>query len=283
MLKKLSILIIITQLIACNTSQSIIRTTKSAAEKNKSIADSKKPLPKQTATKKQATETIESSSKTVVTNEVVSGYIQQFKEVAMQNMTQYSIPASIILAQAILESGAGRGDLAIAANNHFGIKCHKDWVGETINHNDDSPDECFRKYQNPAESFKDHAVFLTNRSRYSELFLLPKGDYKAWATGLKNAGYATDPKYPDKLVSYIERYNLHQYDCLVLGTTFVATNTIEKQQSQTIDDTQYEVQKGDTIYAISKKFNLSVDVLKSLNNLQEDTLSIGQIITIKAK
>ncbi len=281
MLKKLSLLLVICQLIACNSAQSVIRTTKSAAEKNKTITQTKKPNQKPIPAKNQSTETIESTSKTTVANEVVSVYVLQYKDVAMQNMTQFGIPASIILAQAILESGAGRGDLAQTANNHFGIKCHKDWTGETVNHNDDSPDECFRKYQNPAESFKDHAAFLTNRSRYSELFLLPKGDYQSWATGLKTAGYATDPKYPEKLISYIERYNLHQYDCQVLGTNFEPIKTSEKPAVQAIDDTQYEVQKGDTFYSISKKFNLTIETLKSLNNLQDDTLSIGQIIKIK--
>jgi len=218
----------------------------------------------------------------VVTNDVVSGYVLQYKDIAMSNMKTYGIPASIILAQGILESGAGRGRLAENANNHFGIKCHADWLGDSVNHDDDSSQECFRKYNRASESFKDHALFLTSRGRYSALFELDKDDYKAWAKGLRKAGYATDPKYPDKLISYIERYDLAQYDAQVLGTRYVP---VDNQNSRSVsissrNDDYYEVQKGDTLYSISKKYNVLVEDLKQKNKLSDNTLSIGQRLRI---
>ena len=202
-------------------------------------------------------------------------------------MRQYGIPASIILAQGILESGAGAGTLSKTANNHFGIKCHTGWNGDSVRHDDDASQECFRKYNDPAESYRDHAEFLTGRSRYASLFKLEKGDYEAWAKGLKAAGYATDPKYPDKLISYIERYNLHQYDAEVLGKDFtpitksppVVTNSAPKPS--TTGGSYYEVTKGDTLYSISKKFNVTVDDLKQWNNLSDNAISIGQSLKVK--
>lgn len=201
----------------------------------------------------------------------------------MSNMKNFGIPASIILAQGILESGSGRGDLAVNANNHFGIKCHKDWTGESVRHDDDADQECFRKYNDPSESFQDHALFLTSRPRYASLFNLEKGDYKAWAQGLRTAGYATDPKYPEKLINYIERYNLYQYDNQVLGKAYVIDASQNAQPTKTpiVDLALYEVQKGDTLYSISKKFNLLVEDLKQKNNLVENTLSIGQKLKVK--
>jgi flagellum-specific peptidoglycan hydrolase FlgJ len=139
-------------------------------------------------------------------------YISKYSPIAVKHMTSYRIPASITLAQGLLESAAGNSDLARNANNHFGIKCHKDWTGETYHKDDDAVNECFRKYKNPEESFRDHAIFLTTRSRYASLFELPPTDYKAWAHGLKAAGYATNPAYAERLINLIERYELHQFD-----------------------------------------------------------------------
>ena len=127
-------------------------------------------------------------------------YLALFSVVAQEEMRLYSIPASITLAQGILESNSGRGRLSVEANNHFGIKCH-DWTGARIYHDDDSLQECFRKYNDAKYSYRDHSLFLTTRSRYSKLFDLDKDDYKAWAKGLKAAGYATDSKYPHKLIN----------------------------------------------------------------------------------
>lgn len=138
-------------------------------------------------------------------------YIEMWKEVAVEKMRQHGIPASITLAQGLLESGNGNSELARKANNHFGIKCHSDWNGAKVYHDDDKRHECFRKYKDAADSFEDHSKFL-QRSRYASLFELKVTDYKGWAHGLRKAGYATDPRYPQKLIDLIERYELHQLD-----------------------------------------------------------------------
>lgn len=223
------------------------------------------------------------TSKTMSTGEIVNGYVAQYNSVAMSNMKTYGIPASIILAQGILESGAGQSDLAMNANNHFGIKCHNDWTGDKVYKDDDAANECFRKYNQASESYKDHAMVLTGKKRYSNLFTLPKGDYKAWARGLKDAGYATDPRYPEKLISYIETYNLSQYDTKVLGKEAKKEETKVLIQDDFGSDKAglYEIQKGDTFYSVSKKFNLTVEELKQKNNLTENTLSIGQKLIVK--
>jgi len=279
MFKKSLLLFIALTLVSCHATKSPIVTTKKAASKNTTYSSKNK---KTHSSNKSRSEVIESTSRTVVTNDVVSGYVLQYKDIAMSNMKTYGIPASIILAQGILESGAGRGRLAENANNHFGIKCHADWLGDSVNHDDDSSQECFRKYNRASESFKDHALFLTSRGRYSALFELDKDDYKAWAKGLRKAGYATDPKYPDKLISYIERYDLAQYDAQVLGTRYVP---VDNQNSRSVsissrNDDYYEVQKGDTLYSISKKYNVLVEDLKQKNKLSDNTLSIGQRLRI---
>ena len=139
-------------------------------------------------------------------------YINTYKNIAIEKMLEYKIPASITLAQGLLESGNGNSRLAVQANNHFGIKCHMEWTGETFIQDDDAKNECFRKYKNPNESFKDHSLFLSTRNRYAFLFDLDIKNYKAWAKGLKKAGYATNPKYPQLLINLIERYELYKYD-----------------------------------------------------------------------
>ena len=191
-------------------------------------------------------------------------YVKFYSTIAMDEMMQFGIPASITLAQGILESGSGKGRLAVEANNHFGIKCH-DWNGKKIYHDDDKEQECFRKYDNPEYSFRDHSLFLTNRSRYSFLFDLKKDEYKKWAKGLKKAGYATDPRYAQKLIDLIERYELYKFDNIVL-----------KKKNKL-----YKVKRGDTLYSVSEKFNMSVNSIKKLNNLNDDKLSVGQTIIIK--
>ena len=139
-------------------------------------------------------------------------YIKKFAPAAVKNMRFYKIPASITLAQGVLESGHGESTLAKKANNHFGIKCHKGWKGRSIRHDDDEENECFRSYKNPLKSYRDHSLFLVDRDRYNALFELKRKDYKGWAKGLKAAGYATDPKYAEKLISLIERFNLTRFD-----------------------------------------------------------------------
>lgn len=303
MFKKILLIFTLLTLIGCTATKPVIVTTKKAPLKSKkeivrtvrktntitpNRTKSSASIPIKTQSKGNDTETIVSTSRTVVTNDIVRVYISQFKDVAMGNMRNYGIPASIILAQGILESGAGRGDLAMNANNHFGIKCHVGWTGDSVKHDDDAAQECFRKYDNPSESFKDHAVFLTGRSRYAKLFGFSKGDYKAWARGLRTAGYATDPKYPDKLISYIERYNLYQYDNQVLDVNYVSNEkqlveelTIKARNPVNTSLASYVVQKGDTLYSLSKKFEVRVEDLKQKNNLSDNTLSIGQKLVVK--
>lgn len=293
MFKKNLLFLILVLLASCNATKSPIVTTKQAPPKSKNttVSYAKKSTAGKTIVRtkpqqrnsKTVTEVIQSTSRTVVTNDLIGSYVLQYKDIAMNNMKTYGIPASIILAQGILESGAGKGDLAVSANNHFGIKCHVDWAGESVRHDDDSSQECFRKYNEPGESFKDHALFLTSRSRYASLFALSKGDYESWATGLRKAGYATDPKYPEKLISYIERYNLEQYDAQVLGLRYVPTVTESSRMSRvaSASEDMYEVQKGDTLSSISRKYNVLVEELKQKNKLSGNELSIGQKLIVR--
>lgn len=204
-------------------------------------------------------------------------YIAAFGEIAMIEMRKYKIPASITLAQGILESGSGRGRLAVEASNHFGIKCHG-WEGEKIYHNDDASQECFRKYNDPLSSFEDHSKFLTGRPRYADLFKLKEDDYKGWAKGLRQAGYATDRQYPEKLISLIERYRLYEYDDTVLNNTKRAE--VEVSSNNTEQTSIHIVQQGDTLYSLSKKYNTTVEKLQQLNRLSSNSISIGQELKI---
>ncbi len=139
-------------------------------------------------------------------------YIQTYSQIAVEEMLRSGVPASITLAQGLLESGSGQSRLATEGNNHFGIKCHKGWTGRSMKHDDDARNECFRVYDSPEQSFRDHSDFLRYRDRYKFLFDLERTDYQGWAYGLKQAGYATDPKYAGKLIKYIEDYNLARFD-----------------------------------------------------------------------
>lgn len=139
-------------------------------------------------------------------------YIEKYSSLAVEEMYRTGVPASITLAQGLLESGNGQSRLAVKGNNHFGIKCHNTWTGAKVYHDDDRKGECFRKYDSPEESFRDHSDFLRYRDRYKFLFDLELTDYRSWAYGLKTAGYATDPKYPEKLIRLIEEYRLYEYD-----------------------------------------------------------------------
>jgi len=207
-------------------------------------------------------------------NVKIENYIDQYADIAMEQMEQYKIPASITLAQGILESGAGTGNLTLKANNHFGIKCHN-WKGARVYHDDDEKGECFRKYSTAKFSFQDHSLFLTGRSRYLSLFKLGRDDYKGWAKGLREAGYATDPKYPKKLISLIERYKLYLHDAKVLGK--------DPKKAKKIVGTseQHTVKKGDTLYSVSKKYKITVDQLKEYNGLENNTIHEGQTLYVK--
>ena len=207
----------------------------------------------------------------------VEEYITTFSEIARFEMKAYGIPASITLAQGILESGAGRGNLTQRTNNHFGIKCHTGWNGDYDFHDDDEKGECFRKYNHPMYSFRDRSIFLSSRARYAFLFNLDHDDYKGWAKGLRQAGYATDRKYPEKLISLIERYELYKYDKEV-----IKSGRIVKKEPQEYRLTTYVVQKGDTLYSISRRYFISVPELMEMNNLKNSNLAVGQKITVKA-
>lgn len=220
------------------------------------------------------------ASKPVKTRSSASEYIETYAHIAVSQMKEHKIPASITLAQGILESNSGNSQLTQNSNNHFGIKCHKNWEGLRTYYDDDSKGECFRVYKNPATSFQDHALFLTKRTRYEGLFKLRKGDYKAWARGLQKAGYATDKKYPQKLIHIIEKYELYKYDDKVLGkkTTFEATPIADPIDKEALF---YIVKKGDGLYSISRKHRLKVRDLKAFNNLSTNTIYPGQKLYLK--
>jgi flagellum-specific peptidoglycan hydrolase FlgJ len=315
MFRKIVLSLLAVLIVSCNSSKPVVRTTKTYNKPKRSIAQT---YPKRTATtvktatnkvstakpvetKKQdvviakkatetnqnnskptanTTEVLEATTRVKVTTKMVLEYIEKYKTIAKDNMVRTNIPASITLGQAILESGAGTGPLSVQANNHFGIKCHKEWTGDSIKYDDDEEDECFRKYDDPSQSFVDHSYFLTSRPWYEPLFELEKDDYKSWAEGLKNAGYATDPKYPQKLISLIERYQLQRFDAEVLGKGFLPSNS-ENDIVFANDSRRYTVIKGDTLFAISKRFNISIEDLKRKNNLTDYSISLGQSIIVK--
>lgn len=162
-------------------------------------------------------------------------YIERYKNIAVDHMERYGIPASIILAQGLLESGNGNSRLARAANNHFGIKCHTDWRGETLTHDDDAPGECFRKYDSAEESFRDHAEFLSNHrhKRYDSLFVYASDDYVHWARGLKAAGYATAPDYAERLIRLIEENKLYLFDRDCGDSLYTAARRVQPDTPQT--------------------------------------------------
>lgn len=229
-------------------------------------------------------------------------YIDTFKDIAIAEMNKFGIPASITLAQGILESGNGGSDLAKFANNHFGIKCTSDWKGKAYYKDDDKKDDCFRVYKDPHESYKDHSQFL-KRKRYATLFELDKNDYKNWAIGLKNAGYATNPKYPDLLINLIEKYQLFKYDQSESEREKLAredkvfkeinanipnekklytpVNVAPKDPPLALSDGKiYTVQQGDTLFKISQQFKISIDDLKAINQLLDNSIKIGQKLVV---
>lgn len=282
MIRKIALLLIVLIAASCSSRKVVIQTKRPKNYQPPTKVEVVKPVENTNTvensveTAEPKTEILEATTRVKVTTEMVIAYIDLYKSIAKNNMVQYGIPASICLGQGILESGAGTGPLSAIANNHFGIKCHQDWNGPSVKYDDDAAQECFRKYNQASESYNDHALFLKSRKWYDSLFKLDKGDYKAWAKGLKAAGYATDPKYPEKLIGIIERYHLDQYDAEVLGKEYevsVAQPVIKKKE--------YEVIKGDTMYSISKKFNISIDDLKVKNNIPDNTISVGQVLIVE--
>jgi LysM repeat protein len=208
-------------------------------------------------------------------------YIDTYKDLAMREMERTGIPASITLAQGLLESGDGNSRLARKANNHFGIKCH-DWNGKKIYHDDDEKGECFRKYESVEESYRDHSDFLAGRTRYAELFSNKPDDYKAWAKGLKQAGYATSPTYATALISIIEENELFAYDQVVL-----TGKGVKSKEKPAYELTEYAggrklfynnrvkyviAREGDSFFSLSDELNLFVWLLTKYNEMPDSTI-----------
>lgn len=225
-------------------------------------------------------------------------YVGTWSTVAQKDMLVFGIPASITLAQGILESGDGNSPLARYANNHFGIKCHDNWDGDTFIQDDDKRNECFRKYDEAGESFKDHSDFLKTRSRYASLFMLDATDYRGWAKGLKNAGYATNPKYADLLIQIIEENELWKYDVVENVAQikpgkknkedeggFITQQQLSHTIKVTDNNIKYIIAKdGDTFYKISKEFEMGLWQIYKYNDLsKKDVLQAGDVIYLEPK
>ncbi|WP_299101820.1 glucosaminidase domain-containing protein [uncultured Winogradskyella sp.] len=274
---KTLILLIVLTAMSCGPKKGIV-TKKKTTKPQKTVVVKDKSAKKQNEDVKE-----EPIVKDKGARNSVEVYLDRYSEIAKDNMRNHKIPASITLAQGVLESGVGKGRLAVKANNHFGIKCHG-WKGAKIYHDDDRSQECFRKYKKVEMSYDDHSKFLTGRKRYASLFKLKPDDYKGWAKGLRAAGYATDRKYPQKLISLIERYQLYKYDAEVLG----ASKSKKKRKSTTIIEgrkkkevfKKHIVSQGDTLYSLSRKYNTTVDAIKSQNNLKSNDLKVGQQLII---
>lgn len=237
-------------------------------------------------------------------NQAYLNYIQQYADEAMASQRNYGIPASIKLAQGLLESGAGQSELARKSNNHFGIKCHN-WSGQTTTHDDDARGECFRKYNTVLESYNDHSDFLRTRTRYANLFDLSPTDFKGWAHGLKRAGYATDPSYAFKLINIIELYELHKYDLqagnskpgnnniaqsgvVVQGATNANMGTLQAARKHQVfknKGIRFVVSEaGDTYASIADEFNKSDRRIRQYNDVDlHSVLAPGMQVYIQAK
>ena len=226
-------------------------------------------------------------------NQTYQTYINQYKDLAIEQMLRYRIPASITLAQGLFESAAGRSDLVRQGNNHFGIKCH-DWTGPTQYHDDDARGECFRVYRDARDSYEDHSKFLARQPRYSRLFQLSLTDYKGWARGLKACGYATNPQYANKLIQIIELYKLFDYDKAKRYDRFMASHSGTDQPINgqgllhpihLFNDNYYlYAREGDTFKALSKEVGISCRKLARYNERDKnDVLKKGDIVYLKKK
>ncbi|WP_165020531.1 MULTISPECIES: glucosaminidase domain-containing protein [unclassified Dysgonomonas] len=218
-------------------------------------------------------------------------YIDTYKGIAIDHMKKYKIPASITLAQGLLESGAGKSSLTQSSNNHFGIKCHNDWKGEKVYKADDTPNDCFRKYKKAEESYDDHSRFLAEKPRYKNLFALEITDYRGWAKGLQQAGYATDKAYANKLIKLIEDYELYQHD-----RQGKSASKIKKEEERFIQQnykhTPYKThnlvyvlaQDGDTYEAIAVEFGFKPKDLYKHNEVPEGfPLKAGDLVYFEKK
>ena len=258
--------------------------------------------------------TLASITSTTLARQTREEYIERYKSIAVAHMERYGIPASITMAQGILESDAGNSALSISSNNHFGIKCKKNWTGRKVYHDDDAKGECFRAYPSVEESYQDHAEFLDSSPRYDSLFSYPSNDYRSWARGLKAAGYATAPDYAERLVAIIEKYNLHLLDqqdgdavyssgknAKQNAEYFALQSNIIRQEAVGIDpfrisssvhkgynvyrtnNTYYVVAKKDDTYAtLGKTFAISERMLRRFNDATKtDTLKENDIVYIE--
>ena len=216
-------------------------------------------------------------------NKQYEEYIKQYRDIAVEEMKKYHIPASITLAQGLLESGAGQSTLARKSNNHFGIKCGSDWNGKSVRHDDDERNECFRAYKHPKQSYEDHSKFLVSRPRYASLFKLDITDYKGWARGLKKAGYATNPRYAEQLIGIIELYDLDKYDKKG-GLKWMKENPNPHQPYIANGLVYIVVRQGDTWKSISKEFDISRKKLRKYNDLYTGyELKVGDILYLEKK
>ena len=264
-------------LASCSSSRKI------STKKNNNVKVVKNPINKLPSVRQQQhVKKLEKGNKPL--NKYTLQYIKKYAPLAVLEMHKYNIPASVTLAQGILESGNGRSQLASKSNNHFGIKCHTGWKGAKVYHDDDEKGECFRKYKFVETSYKDHSEFLSGRRRYANLFKLRKSDYKGWAKGLKKAGYATDKKYPKKIIKIIETYNLYEFDKFTKKD--LKRGKIEKPKKRNTKPKKsipeyYQVKKGDTLYSIARKFKTTVALIKEVNGLKNNSLSIGQRLLVK--
>jgi LysM repeat protein len=218
-------------------------------------------------------------------------YIAKYREEALAQMHLYHIPASITIAQGMLESGNGNSALSVYANNHFGIKCHKEWNGDTYYMDDDEKNECFRKYGTVLDSYNDHSLFLTSRDRYQSLFKLPRTDYKAWAKGLKEAGYATHPQYAQLLIELIEKYKLYELDSssdMEVISSVKNSHPYPKLEMREIIRFNHSkfiiVKPGESFMKIADELNMEVERLLKFNDLNSKSkLIAGQKLYIERK
>lgn len=216
-------------------------------------------------------------------NKQYEAYIKKYRELAVEEMKKYHIPASITLAQGLLESGAGQSALARKSNNHFGIKCGSDWYGKTVSHDDDARGECFRAYKHPKDSYEDHSKFLAGRPRYASLFNLNITDYRGWARGLKKAGYATNPRYADQLIGIIELYELYKYDDKNY-LKWIKKNPNPHQTYIANGLLYIVVRAGDSWKSISQEFDISQKKLRKYNDLYKGyALQVGDILYLEKK
>jgi LysM repeat protein len=249
-------------------------------------------------------------------NENIIKYIEQYAALAVKEMERTGIPASIKIAQGIHETNAGKSDLVLQSNNHFGIKCKSTWTGEKVYHNDDAEGECFRKYEDATASYLDHSNYLKSQPRYAFLFEYDADDYASWAWGLKKAGYATNPIYAQTLIKYVEAYQLNELNKfaeneeeedlenffekirnrplqpLANNGKFIepddkATSGIkqakEKAGKRIKAKKTHVVKRGDSLYSLSKKYGTTVEALKKINHLKKEALQVGQKIKIPKK